>query len=62
MKKITIEIEYDEEKDLFFHLGIIRAQLKVVFKKKAKVDEEDNQYLELRQESLGGNHTIEFKE
>jgi hypothetical protein len=61
VKKVTIEIEYDEEKDLFFHLGIIRTQLKTLFKNKVK-NKEDDQLLELRQETLGGSHTIEFKD
>lgn len=61
MKKVTIVIEYDEEKDLFFHLGIIRSQLKTLFKNKLK-GKEDDQYMDLKQESLGGTHTVEFKD
>lgn len=60
MKKIVIEINYEEEKDLFFHLSIIRTQIKTYLKNKSK-NIEDEQYLDLTQESFGANHIIKFE-
>lgn len=59
MKKITIEIEYEEEKDLFFHLGIVRTSIKTILKTKLLSAPEFDRKIE--QSSIGGSHTIEFQ-
>lgn len=39
MKKIIIEIVYEEERDIFFHLSIIRSQLKHILKNKDLIED-----------------------